>query len=104
MAIRAVQVSEFRTIVLSLPDGAPEVPLPYGAGHLVPSHIRIKLTRQQNAAKCTGQARVFGKFRDPGGDLTDRLEDADFPGGVHWTPEWITEIIHSACPIGWTIA
>lgn len=77
MAVRAVQESEFRTIVFSLPDSAPEVPLRYGAGRLVPSHIRVKLERHQGASKCTGHARVFGKFRDPGGDLTDRLVDVD---------------------------
>ncbi|MEU1327132.1 hypothetical protein [Streptomyces microflavus] len=101
MTVRAEQESEFRTVVYSLPDGAPEVPMPYGGGHLAPSHIRIKLNWQAHTGLCTGKARVFGKWRNPGGDLTDRLEDVEFRLDAHWAPDWVVDLVHAACPVGW---
>ncbi|MFF4338068.1 hypothetical protein [[Kitasatospora] papulosa] len=103
MTVRTEQASEFRTVVYKLPDSAPEVPLPYGGGHLIPSHIRIELSRHTTGI-CTGKARVFGKWRNPGGDLTSDLEDAEFRLDGHWIPDWVAELIHAACPIGWQLS
>jgi len=104
VTVRTVQASEFRTVVYELPDSAPEVPLPYGGGHLVPSHIRIELNWYASSGTCTGKARVFGNWRNPGGDLTKELQDAEFRLDAHWVPDWIADLIHAACPIGWNMS
>lgn len=103
MTIRATPTSEFRTLVYALPDTAPEVPLPYGGGHILPSHIRIEISRMANTGRCSGKARVFGMWRDPGGDLTTELQDAEFRLDGHWAPDWVGAMIRSACPIGWKL-
>lgn len=103
MTIRVAQASEFRTLVYNLPDGAPEVPLPYAGGHIVPSYIRIKFSWNADTGKCTGEARVFGMWRNPGGDVTKQLEDAEFRLDAHWVPDWVSEMIYSACPVGWKL-
>lgn len=104
MAVNAVHESEFRTYNFTLPDGAPEVELPYNVGHLVPIGVRIKLSRRSGEAECQGEARVFGKWRDRDGTMTEQLEDVVFPGGVHWTPQWVLDLMRRTCPVGWHLA
>ncbi|MFB7867387.1 hypothetical protein [Streptomyces sp. NPDC056069] len=98
------QVSEFRTVVLELPSSAPEVPLPYGAGLLVPTHIRIKYDHQYGSTpKTTASARVFGNLRVPGEGETTRLVDAEFRYRGHWVPDWVSQIMLDTCPVGWEL-
>lgn len=103
--IRTRQLSEFRTVVLELPNGAPEVPLPYGAGLLVPTYIRIHYDHYYPPnERTTARARVFGSPRQPGKAKERGLVDVEFTHEAHWVPEWVTQLMRDACPIGWTLS
>lgn len=104
MTVRATPEAEFRQYNFTLPDGAPDVPLPYDARHIVPIALQIKMSRYPGKEECTAEARVFGHWKDRDGQTTKRLEDVTFPGGIHWTPDWVFQLIQSACPVGWRLS
>ncbi|MFF3459588.1 hypothetical protein ACFYXH_35865 [Streptomyces sp. NPDC002730] len=32
------------------------------------------------------------------------LEEANFPGRIHWTLNWLIELIQRSCPVRWQLA
>lgn len=103
MEVRTEQSVEYRTLLLGLPDGAPEVPMPYGVGALSPIGVHLKYTHAFEARRTSASARVYGYFREPRGELTNRLVDVTFEVGIFWAPEWIVRLAQSSCPIGWKL-